>query len=1292
MDSFIPPSRKIAAGSEVLSSPELIRLPREQPLILVADDDADARFTMMQGLAAAGFLVDGADCGETALQLFIALQPDLILLDATMPDMDGFSACTTIRQLPGGANIPILIIAGLEDANTVVQALQVGATDFFTKPLNFSVLENRLRQILRGSEVLAELENSKEILKGKDEAIEYSIHSLRQSNEALQAEIAKRQEIEHNLHLLTETLEAQVQKRTTELERASRTKSEFLSRMSHELRTPLNAILGFAQLLKSDCDAPLSPSQQEDLQQIVQSGWHLLNLINAVLDLTRVETGEMAIDVRETAAKPVIESCLQTIAPEAASRGIRLSANLAEAENCPVWADAARLTKVLLNLLSNAIKYNHSDGRINIHCALIENDRLRISIQDTGWGLTAEQQNQLFESFNRLGAESSDIGGAGIGLVIAKRMMELMGGSIGITSQVGEGSTFWIELVTTAQPRAREDVAQATPETVKLLPAVEPYTEPGPEPKPETVPHKKPMILVVDDEEPVRLLIMQGLKLAGFSAEGAGGGAAALELFSALKPDLIMLDVVMPGMDGFAACSAIRQLPGGAFIPILMVTGFDDFYSIERAYQVGATDFITKPINLALLKKRLYYLLRGAELVAEHQRQEAELHTILLTSVDGFLLVAQQDGRLLEVNPAYCEMTGYSREELLQMHVNDLDVIETAEETRLHMGKIKLNLACRFATVHRCKNGRLMDVEVSAKFLDIRGGLFVACVRDISEEVKIRASLELAARVFDACGEAIVVTDDANAIVSVNPAFTRITGYAAADVLGKNPRIFKSGRHGESFYREMWSALQKTGTWQGEIWDRRRNGEVYPKWLSIDEIRTQQGKLSNYVAIFSDITERKAREDSMQRMAHFDPLTSLPNRLLFHARLDLALIAAKRNATRLALLFIDLDRFKHINDALGHVVGDQLLVSVAERLQNGRREMDTVARLGGDEFVIILEATDSNGAAKVAQKIIHDLSFPHALGTQSLISTPSIGIAIYPKDGQDTETLVKHADTAMYYAKDKGRNNYVFFRQEMYTLAETRVELESELRAAVANNQFVLVYQPKRDMPTGRITGMEALIRWNHPSKGLILPDRFIPLAEETGLIIPIGEWVLRTACRQAQIWHDQGLGRLRVAVNVSARQLQDQNLFALVSGILQETGLPPTSLELELTESLLMKNVDNSVNVLRDLKSLGISIAVDDFGTGYSCLNYLKRLSIDVLKIDQSFIRDIASDPEDRAIIQAIISLAHALNLEAVAEGVETLEQEEFLMLKDCHTMQGYFLGRPVMTDEFEALIKQQR
>lgn len=558
---------------------------------------------------------------------------------------------------------------------------------------------------------------------------------------------------------------------------------------------------------------------------------------------------------------------------------------------------------------------------------------------------------------------------------------------------------------------------------------------------------------------------------------------------------------------------------------------------------------------------------------------------------------------------------------------------------------------------------------------------------DITGRVHADKQLRLAAQVFEDAAEAIMITDANNNIVSVNAAFTRITGYEADEVLGKNTQLLNSSRHDAAFYQELWDTLEASGHWQGEIWDKRKNGEEYPKWLAITVVLGEGDVVTNYIAIFSDITERKLAEGKIQYLAHFDSLTGLPNRALLHDRLKQALAAASRHKKKLSLLFLDLDHFKNINDSLGHDTGDLLLQAVGERLQKCVREGDTVSRLGGDEFVIVLLDIQASGnAAFVAQKIIDELAAPFSLGEHMLYVTSSIGISLYPEDGRNSDLLIRNADSAMYSAKTEGRNGYRFFTQDMNEHALARLALGSDLRQALTLGEFRLHYQPQVSPETGKIIGMEALIRWLHPVRGMVSPVDFIPLAEELGLIVTIGDWVLREACRQNRAWQVQGLPPVPVAVNLSALQFLQHNLPEKIRAILEETGLDPRYLELELTESTFMHDAEQTIAMLHALKAMGLQLAIDDFGTGYSSLSYLKRFPIDKLKIDQSFVRHLASDPDDAAIARTIISMGHSLRLEVIAEGVETAEQLAFLETEGCDQIQGYYFSKPLAAEEFPA------
>ena len=550
-------------------------------------------------------------------------------------------------------------------------------------------------------------------------------------------------------------------------------------------------------------------------------------------------------------------------------------------------------------------------------------------------------------------------------------------------------------------------------------------------------------------------------------------------------------------------------------------------------------------------------------------------------------------------------------------------------------------------------------------------------------------------KVFESSYSGVMITDADRRIVEVNPAFTRITGYAPEEVLGKNPHLLASGRHDHEYYRGMWEEIASSGHWEGEIWNRRKNGEVYPGWLNINPVRDKNGTVLYYVGMFSDISKRKEAEAQIHQLAFYDPLTDLPNRRLLMERLQQAFSVGARSGHHGAVLFLDLDNFKTLNDTKGHDIGDQLLSEVAKRLNSCVRDGDTVARLGGDEFVVVLDslsAISDEAAAQadlVAEKIRDILSQPYRLGSYVHYTSPSIGVVLFRGHLQSLDDVLKYADTAMYQAKTAGRNTIRFYDPLMQAAIEARADLEEELRHALEREQLRLHYQIQMDS-RDRTLGAEVLLRWQHPERGLVPPVQFIPLAEDTGLIVPIGLWVLQTACAQLSSWQNHAPTRdLTLAVNVSAKQFRNKDFVAQVQRVLAETGAKPALLKLELTESIVLENVEDTIAKMRELKQLGVSFSMDDFGTGYSSLQYLKRLPLDQIKIDQSFVRDIVNDANDAAIVQTIIAMSEVLGLNVIAEGVETEEQREFLDLRGCHAFQGYLFGKPVPLPDFEAQLR---
>ncbi|MFH1034448.1 MAG: PAS domain S-box protein [Pseudomonadota bacterium] len=694
------------------------------------------------------------------------------------------------------------------------------------------------------------------------------------------------------------------------------------------------------------------------------------------------------------------------------------------------------------------------------------------------------------------------------------------------------------------------------------------------------------------------------------------------------------------------------------------------------------------------------HLLLFVEDISERKRDqdrlldsEARFRTLFERAGEAIFLLGgqgEQTVRIVELNRAAASLHGYTRDEMQGMLLSDLLVGEDASRLAERLEQMAQGQWISGEVEHLRKDGSRFPLEFSAGTLKLEEQAYILVfLRDISARRRGEEQLKLAAKVYENTVEGVLITDSVGAVIMVNPAFSHITGYQPSEVIGESPLILRTDDLPLEIYETMWEALITNGRWQGEIWNRRKNGEAYPEWVTISRIADSMGHATNYIAVFHDLTDIRRGEEQIKYQAHHDALTGLPNRTLFDDRLEQAMAHSDRQGQRLALMFLDLDRFKQINDSLGHQVGDMMLQEVARRIKGCLRDTDTVARLGGDEFTVIVPNVGGlEGTMEAARRILRSLEASFLLKGHELFTTASLGITLYPDDARDRESLLKNADLAMYRAKDQGRNNYQLFTPDMNAQVMQRLSLESRLRRALEKQELRVHYQPKVSLASGLVIGTEALVRWQREDT-LVGPMEFIPLAEENGLILPIGEYVLDTACRQTAQWHAQGLTGLTVAVNISARQFQRQDLLALVQRVLQRSGLPPAFLELEITESTVMADVQKAIAILKVLAGLGVKISLDDFGTGYSSLYYLRQFPISSLKIDKSFIDDIPQKEDDVAIAQAVISLARSLGLQVVAEGVETQAQLEFLRAHDCDIMQGYLFSRPLPPQQIPELLR---
>jgi diguanylate cyclase (GGDEF)-like protein/PAS domain S-box-containing protein len=985
-------------------------------------------------------------------------------------------------------------------------------------------------------------------------------------------------------------------------------------------------------------------------------------------------------------------------------------------------------------------------------------------------------------------------------------------------------------------------------------------------------------VLVVDDN-PVNLkLLTDMLGRAGYRVRPSISGEMALRSARAKPPDLVLMDIVMPGMDGIEACRRLKADPSTAGIPVLFISALSTVEEKLRAFEAGGEDYVVKPIEepevLARVATHLQIrnmrrqLARQNELLEhrvcertaalqsaneELREREAKYRGVIEAQADGFWMT-DPEGRLLEVNDAYVRCSGYSREELLAMRISDLEARESTEETAAHVRKVMSGGSDLFETLHRRRNGTVWQAEIDTAYLPIAEGRFCVFIRDIRQRKRAESlwrvrmqltelaregtlddllqstldlaelytgsrvgflhfvapdqenlvlqawssntlrnmcqsegkglhypisqagvwvdcfhrrepvahndyaslthrkglpeghapvvrmltvpvvrkglvvaivgvgnkpadyvlddaewlqdlaemamdvldrkqaelKLHLAASVFAGTQEAILITDLEGNILEVNPAFTQLTGYTREEALGRNPRILKSGRHEAEFYAAIWQALLKNGVWSGEIWNRKKDGTLYPEWLTISTIHDELGQPSKYIGAFSDITLLKQQEQQLEYLAYFDPLTGIPNRTLLADRMSQAIAHTRRQECLFAVGYLDLDAFKQINDRFGHPVGDSLLIEISQRIVATLREGDTVARLGGDEFVVLLLGLEkTEECLATLSRLLARIAEPLVLHDQCLAISASIGVSLYPLDDADPDTLLRHADQAMYQAKQAGKNRIQIYDPIADSQIRTQQDMLGRIETALENREFILFYQPKVDLRSGQVIGVEALIRWLQPERGPIPPGEFLHLVESHPLGQALDFWVMEEALRQLTLWSTQGLD-LSVSVNVTAQTLQAPEFAERLAGLLASyPAVQPDHYELEILETAALNDLAYIAQVMRDCQALGVRFALDDFGTGYSSLSYLRHLPAEIVKIDQSFIRDMLVDEEDLAIVRGVIGLTLAFRRRAIAEGVETVEHGIHLIRLGCDLAQGYGIAKPMPAELIPEWVK---
>ncbi len=809
-------------------------------------------------------------------------------------------------------------------------------------------------------------------------------------------------------------------------------------------------------------------------------------------------------------------------------------------------------------------------------------------------------------------------------------------------------------------------------------------------------------ILYLEDDIPLANLIKRKLERKGYQVDLMSDGMQCLEYLKHNQVDLFIVDFQTPSLNGLQVLKTLHQQ---SCMPLsIMVSGTNDGHIVLEALKLGCADYVFKEIDnyFELLLVSVKKVFQQQSIIDAKEQAEIKLRQSndnleraqQLAKVGSWEYYPKQQ-KLYWTKQEYHNFNCPTDEApSYQKYCQDIHPEDKARVELINENCINSRTPAEFEFRLQLKNGSIrhlhahtqVDVDEDNQISRIFG-----ITKDITEEVSSAAKLTQAATVFNSTSEAIFITDENNRISSINPAYTAITGYTEEEALGKDPKILNSGYHNEAFFAEFWKNLTSDGQWQGEIWNRHKDGFIFPIWQSITSIRDNSGKIKQFVSIFNDISSRKADEELIRYQANYDSLTGLPNRNLFLDRINVALKRAERSDCQLALLMLDLDRFKWINDTLGHKVGDIILQETASRLMQSIRESDTVARLGGDEFAIILpEITHFSDAETIANKIFSSFKKPLSIEGHEIHIAGSIGITLYPNDGNNVDTLQMNADSAMYSAKEEGRNRFHYFTPQLQAKAERHLLLINYLQQALKKDEFEVYYQPIIDQVNHEIVSAEALIRWQHPQLGFVSPEEFIPLAENTGLIREIGHWVVQRVAKNMQRWQQLGFKPINISINKSANQFVHHACCEDWFNIFKQHDIDISRIVVEITESVFMEKEKKHIAQLSAMQKKGMQISLDDFGTGYSSLSYLKRFPVDILKIDRSFIRDVMEDSSDAMLVELILSLSDKLNIKVIAEGVETKEQLAFLQAHHCRYIQGYFYSKPLPLAKFESFLNK--